>query len=534
MGQRLAVIIALLLVLSLPFVVRATSGGASRSRTAPPSAGALRLVVVSPHVEQIREEFGRGFERWYLRTHAAHVSVDWRTPGGTSDIIKQLESTLDAAARNGLIDAQGQAQPGTAGCDVFFGGGSVEHDKMRAPKAAIGPGGAKIVYRMGRPMGFGRKQLDDWFGENKIGVQPLYDTDEYWVGTALSGFGIVYNKDLLARLNVPDPTSFGDLCDFRLFNLIALADGRQSGSITTTYDSILNKEGWDNGWRMLREMCGNARYFASASTKPPIDVSQGDAAAGLAIDFYGRYQGQGLLAPGEDPSHSRVGYVDPAGTVYIDADPVSILNGASNFDLSKSFVEFCLTEEAQALWQFPVVGTTARQSPSDADGRPFGPDRYPLRRMPIRRVMYEKYAQYFIDQTNPFLAASDVKQNGWRSAIPPMMAAFGIDTAPDARAAWAALNQARALARESRFPPAQLAEMERAFYAMPTHTMRDGTTLEFNAANFKAISADTDAWKDLDHGRRSLIAYTAFFRDHYRRVIELRHAAVPLGTGNSQ
>ena len=34
-------------------------------------------------------------------------------------------------------------------------------------------------------------------------------------------------------------------------------------------------------------------------------------------------------------------------------------------------------------------------------------------------------------------------------------------------------------------------------------------------------------WKDLDHGRRSLMAYTKFFRDQYRLVVELRKSAAP-------
>ncbi len=524
--QRIAVVIALLMVLSLPFIVRATASGRARGVQVPD--GSPKLVVITPHVEQIRDEFERGFDRWHFRVHHEHVAIDWRTPGGTSEIIKQLESTLEAAARNGQVDEKGVARPGVAGCDLFFGGGSYEHGKMKEVKTLRLSGGKTVTYRMGQPAGFSQGQMDEWFGENRIGQQKLYDTDQYWIGTALSGFGIVYNKDVLSRLNVPDPRAFEDLCDYRLFNLVALADGRQSGSIQTTYDSILNKQGWEKGWRTLREMCGNARYFASSSTKPPIDVSQGDAAAGLAIDFYGRFQGQGLLAPGEDPSHSRVGYVDPAGATYIDADPASILNGAGNFELAKRFVEFCLTEEAQALWQFPALGgrkTTG--GPTDADGRPLGPDQYVLRRMPVRRVMYEKYGEYFVDRTNPFQAASDVATRGWRSAIAPLMAAFGIDTAHDLREAWRVLNECRARAAEGKLPPEKLVEMEQTFYAMPVHTMRDGKQLELNEANFKEISSDTRAgpgksgWTDLDHGKRSLIAYTEFFRGQYRRVVEM-------------
>lgn len=518
--SRLSVLAALVLVLMLPFLVRATSG--TRAVSGAGGKDGLKLVVITPHVEQIREEFGRAFDRWHFRTKGSHVAIDWRTPGGTSDIMKQLESTLEAAAKNGRVDASGKARPGSAGCDLFFGGGSFEHGRMKDEKKVVARDGKTVAYRMGQPARFEQRQLDEWFGTNKIGVQNLYDPDQYWIGTALSGFGIVFNTDVLRRLGLSEPRSFGDLCDYRMLNMVALADGRQSGSVTTTYDSIMNKEGWDRGWRTLREMCGNARYFASSSTKPPIDVSQGEAAAGLAIDFYGRGQAQALLRPGQDPKTGRVGYVDPEGSVYIDADPASILNGAENFDLARTFIEFCMTEEAQALWQFPTIGRqTSADAPTDGSGRKFGPDEYELRRMPARRVMFEKYQKFFVDQTNPFTLASDVPSRGWRSGIAPMMAAFGIDTSRELRRAWRVLSGARAAAKAGKFPTGKLEEMERAFYAMPTHTMKDGSRLEFNEKNFKAIKGDTNSWKDLDHGKRSLIGYTQFFREQYRRVIFL-------------
>jgi iron(III) transport system substrate-binding protein len=541
MGQKLAVLVALLLVLSLPFLVRGMAGGGGPS--APEAAkGAPKLVIVTPHVEQIRSEFGAAFERWHLRTQGTAVTVDWRAPGGTADIMKQLEATLEAAANNGQIDDKGVAKPGSAGFDLFFGGGSFEHGKMKEEKKVRTASGKTITFRMGQPANFEKEKLVAWFGEkNKIGEQFLYDPEQFWIGTALSGFGIVYNRDVLKNLGLPEPRSFGDLCDYRMFNMVALADGRQSGSVTTTYDSILNKEGWDKGWRTLREMCANARYFASSSTKPPIDVSQGEAAAGMAIDFYGRSQAQMLMKPGMDPKSVRVGYVDPEGAVYIDADPASILNGTSNFELAKKFVEFCLTEEAQALWQFhsvksvmadhPRVGggdgtllKVASDYPKTPDGRLFGPDEYELRRMPVRPVMYEKYSKFMVDQVNPFKIASDVPQRGWRSAIAPLMAAFGIDVVAEIREAWRDLNMARLARASNQFPTDKLDEMERLFYAMPMHTMKDGTQLEFNEKNYKAIKTDTNSWKDLDHGKRALIGYTASFRENYTRVTAIWRA----------
>lgn len=523
MWSRVLIAAAFVLVLALPFGVRRMAGdqpsaGAPGVQSEGPASPDDTLIVVTPHVEQIRLEFGAGFARWHKRHFGRPAAIDWRTPGGTSEIIKQLEAQFDAAARAGRIDADGRAEPGALGFDLFFGGGSYEHGKMKQVRR--GPGG-KPEYRMGQPAGFSQARLDKWFGPNKIGTQNLYDPDQYWIGTALSGFGIVYNKDVLARLGLPEPRSFGDLCDARYSNMLALADPRQSGSVTTTLESILNNEGWERGWRVLREMSANARYFASAATRVPVDVSQGEAAAGLSIDFYGRGQAQFTVVPGQPPGSARVGYVDPEGAVYIDADPASIVNGAPHAELARRFIEYCLSDEGQALWQLPVVGTPAGASnPIGEDDLPMGPRMNELRRMPVKRGMYARYGRYFVDKANPFDLASDVPGRGWRGAIAPMMAAFGADVTPELREAWDVLNRCRAAAARGELGREVVGAMEADFYAWPEHRMKDGTSLPFNEANFKAIYADADKFRDTEHGKRTLIAYTRFFREQFRKVAE--------------
>lgn len=594
MRAKVLVISAFVAVLLLPLLVRAIVVG-SATTTAPATGKATkRLVVVTPHVEQIREEFGRGFSDWHQKNFGEPVEIDWRTPGGTTDIMKALEAQFETAVKSpDRMSDDGIAAAGTIGYDLFFGGGSFEHTKMKDRRVGERAGSKKkIEYRWGRPANIPPEELAQAYGENKIGTQQLYDPDRYWFGAALSGFGIVYNKQVLKDLGLPEPTGFQSLCDPRYQGLLALADGRQSGSVTTTYDSILNKEDWANGWKILRELSANARYYASASTKPPVDVSQGDAAAGLAIDFYGRGQGQFVLRPGETPDASRVGYVDPQGATYIDADPVSIVNGATDPELCERFVRYILTEEAQAMWQFEPRG----HGGTSKNGDDLGPVTYRLRRMPVRRVMYEKYLDRMVDRTNPFTVAADVPVRGYRAAIGPLMAAFGIDTGEECRHAWVAMNAAKSKGGTSSASPESIAEMERLFYSMPEHAFQSGTiwwpadlaagiskpslnelekqkvatvtelqraieraendaakldagseaatksnamiaewkTLATRAAastapqravldakSYRAIRNDTDSWKNPTHGRRTLIAYTEFFRDRYAEVVRL-------------
>lgn len=469
MVSRLVLALLLVVIVGVPFAMRPRG-------TERPERDAPTLVIITPHVQQIRYEFGLAFAAWHEREYGQPAHIDWRTPGGTSEIRKLLTAEVIAAARRAEATAEhdlhiiadpsapGAAptaemrlRPGAVGFDVIMGGGSFEHEQLKIgitlPMRLAGEE-HRVRVRISSPAALDTATLAEVFGENRIGTQTLYDPDLYWIGKALSGFGIVYNRDVLRRMGIDDPTSFEDLTDPRLAGWVALADPRQSGSITTTFDSILGNYGWDRGWRILRDMTANARYFTNSSTKPPIDISQGEAAMGLVIDFYGRTQAQAVMRDGETVETSRVGYTDPKGATYVDADPVSILNGGSNVELAQRFVRFCLTHEAQALWQYPARG---------GGGEGLGPVQYELRRMPIRRDMYAEMSR-FIDKVNPFEIASDVRNPGWRTGVEVMMAAFGIETADQQRHAWRALNAARG---DAAFPSDVLREMEAAFYAWP-------------------------------------------------------------------
>lgn len=519
---RILVILAFLGIVGTPLAIRFASDDAPDDR-----ADAERLIVVTPHVQQIMTEFDRLFDAWHFEKYGRHTRIETRRPGGTSEILKILEAQYAAAARAGRMrvgeDGRVEVERGAIDFDVMFGGGSYDHGRLKAGvKVRLGSGGESIVVPMSEPAGFDQARMDEWFGPNVIGAGNLYDPDQYWIGTALSSFGIVFNREVLGRLDVPEPSTFEDLCDPRLAGWIALSDPRQSGSITTSLDAILNYYGWERGWQVLMAMSANARSFTNMSTKPPIDVAQGEAAAGLAIDFYGRSQAQAVTRPGEPADSSRVGFSDPAGVVYIDADPASIMRGGPEPELARRFIEFCLTEEAQALWQFHATNAPeGATNPSGSNGQPMGPHEYELRRMPVRRVMYEKYADHFVDAVTPFESASTVKSQGWRTAIPIMMGAFGIDSGAEQRAAWEAIERAR---RTGSVSAERIKEMERTFYAMPMHPMPDGSLLPFAPENYRAIR---ESWRDPAHPgwlATSELAYRRQFVENYRRIIELSGA----------
>jgi iron(III) transport system substrate-binding protein len=499
-----------------------------------------RLIVVTPHVQQIQDEFAAGFSRWHERNYGEPVFIDYRIPGGTSEIRRQLTAEFRARLADGAFTLEPTGDPdspwrvdmtpGTIGTDLMFGGGSYDHGTLaRGVTATVTtPDGieTELAVPLSVPAGLTPDELEEIFADNSIGTQTLYDPDQYWIGTALSSFGIISNNDTLGRLGVPTPDAFEDLTDPRLFGWVALADPRQSGSITTTFDSILGNYGWTDGWAILREACGNARYFTASSTKPPADVAAGDAAVGLAIDFYGRGQAQTVAEAGD---LDRVAYIDPPGEVYIDADPITILRGGPDPELARRFLRFVLSEEGQALWQFNATTREAGAgNPPGPDGEPMGPERSELRRMPIRRSMYADHFEHFKDPVVPFDLATDVANPGWRTGVQMMMGAFGIDTAPKCRRAWGAIIEAE---RDPDFPPAVLAAMRDRFHAFPRTPVEtgDGASdwVPFSEATYREVR---DRWRDPVRESRLRIRYTAFFADRYDEITEMARtrAIVPL------
>lgn len=413
MVKRLLIILALVATLALPFALRPKQATTEKADDT--------LVIITPHNEAIRHEFTVGFRDWYRRKTGRTVFIDWRVIGGTSEIARFLESEyvssfqnywtnqlhrpwsidVQAGFANGRLGADASAPAKAAraaflasdvgcGIDLFFGGGS--YDFIRQAQA-----GRLVASRV-------FTDHPDWFQPGVIpqayAGEEYWDPEHRWIGNVLSSYGILYNRDAIERLGVtPAPQAWRDLTDPKLIGEVALCDPTKSGSIAKAFENLIQqqmqirlkalrqahggeatkeltaqavREGWAEGMRILRLIGANARYFTDSSQKPPIDVSQGNSAAGVCIDFYGRYQAEAVKR--RDDS-GRLVYVTPRGGTVSSVDPIGLLRGAPDHDVAEAFIEYTLSMEGQKLWNFKV-------------GTPGGPVRFALRRLPVRKDYY--------------------------------------------------------------------------------------------------------------------------------------------------
>ena len=591
MLKNLSILLVAALVCALPFLLRpARDAGEWRE-------GDPVLVVVSPHIASIREEFARGFSRWHAERFGRPVQIDWRNIGGTTEIMRYLQGEYESAyrawrRRSGLPPADGALaarhpddpaaaaawdecrahdDPADFGCkiDVFFGGGTYDHGAAESQGFTVPPWSEGEV-----PAGL----FEDADGATMI---PEALGGEVWLGRAffsavLSGFGICANPDRLVELGVTNadgtarqPRAWRDLADPCLVGQVAVTDPTKSGSIAKAFEMILHstcrdhvlaagfapeqieaneaairegreapfadasrksqvaspatrdlrpatyqqtvEDGWLEGIHLLQRIGANARYFTDAAGKPPQDVSAGDAAAGVCIDFYGRVQAETTrTADGVD----RLLYVTPRGGSSISGDPISLLRGADHRELGARFIEFVLSEDGQKLW-------------NGKPGTPGGPEKHALRRLPIRRDFYPNAENPAIDARakaragttsddllDPAVDAYELAhaftyEPRWTSAhfsfLRSFVRAMCMDSGEELRAAWRAI-----LAHGG---PDACPEAMRLLERMPDEPYA------VNWANVTAARKDKSMLKGLSQTDLQT-EWTKFFRRSYREARE--------------
>lgn len=295
--------------------------------------------------------------------------------------------------------------------DMYFGGGAYDADSAARQGLLVAPWALEEI-----PPGL--LTTEDGVELIPVGMSGETWRAPTWYGTTLSTFGICYNRDRMAKLGMDRPPErWADLADPRWVGSLALADPTKSGSIAKAFETIVQvqcrravaaagfeamaaewekeiaaaglapgimpaevpgeyqravEEGWRKGIELLQLLGANARYFTDSASKVPQDVGMGNAAAGLCIDFYGRFEAHVSNGGRTD---GPMGYITPPGESGVSADPISLLRGAPHREIARRFIEFLLSEDGQRLWCY-------------RPGTPGGPQKYALQRFPIRRDFY--------------------------------------------------------------------------------------------------------------------------------------------------
>jgi iron(III) transport system substrate-binding protein len=438
-------------------------------RPPPPPAPARVLIVATPHGEQIRSEFGRAFADRIRADTGEEVAVDWRTPGGTSDIVRLIDAQYaaafaagagsacpaalrgayatdavpadcppeEAALRRGVRAAFLASETG-CGYDVLFGGGTAAHAGL-ARKGYLVDAGLQRLH----PTWF-----DDAVMPQSLSGETVYDPGGRYYGACFAVFGVCASVDRLSALGLAPPTAWDDLGEPRLAGGVTFADPTRSGVVVTVLERILQQHiqravdagqdepaardaGWTNAWTLIKRMAGNARFITDGASKAVRDTARGDAVAGFAIDFHALAEADWSARESRGPA--RLTFSVPPGGTSVSADPIGLLRGAADRDLAVRFMAFVLSPTGQRLWNRQV-------------GAPDGPVRHALRRMAVRRdAMDADDAPHLRDPgMDPYAIAASFTYRPDRTAalvpvIAPLTRAVVLDALPELQAAWSAI-----------------------------------------------------------------------------------------------
>ena len=369
-------------------VVLAVASGSSHA--------ADRLILLSPHWQGIRLEFTDAFRRHYRETAGRDVELQWLdVGGGSSDIIRYIES-------------QFSVKPAGIGVDVVFGGGTDPYIYLKEK-------GLLVPYRLPRA-------ILSAIPPDVAGL-PLYDADYGWYSASMTGFGIIYNKAVLKKLGLPEPGTWADLARPEYFSWVGCADPRKSGSAHMAYEIILQAYGWEKGWQVLTAIGANARAFTSAAGQIPKDVTAGEVACGLTIDFYAWAQVR-IYGP------EVVGFVLPRDLTVVNGDAIAILKGAPNRGIAEAFVAFVEGEAGQRLLMLNK-------------GEPGGPVNHELAKFSVAPRLYRELEGRTSVTLNPFDRAGGFRYDADKAAlrrtiVDDLFGTLIVDSRPELAAAWRA------------------------------------------------------------------------------------------------
>ncbi len=517
--------IPLAVLLAVPIALK------PRTSTLSVHADMEKLVIITPHNEPVRAEFARAFEEYYQTRFQRNISVEYRTVGGTSDIVRYIRDRFRAEFRQEWENsgkcwsadiASGFCMPGRIpaseagearkrfmasdigiGIDLFWGGGVYEQSKMAGEGYAVDAGTA-----LRHPEYFRKEVIPEHFAGDVF-----YDRKGRFYGVCLASFGICYNPQRIAAM-VPDtvPDTWRSLGEPRFFNTLVLADPTKSGSANKCFEVILQQcmleavtrlkneqsglnAGWIDGFSLIKRIVANARMISDGASLVPREISSGNAAAGMAIDTFGLSEQQWSEETQKFPS---IRYIPPRGGTSVSADPIQMLRGAPNRRAAKAFIDYLLSIDGQKLWEYRV-------------GLPDGPEKYALRRPPIRRDLYAKpFTDHFSDPDyNPYRSGADfVYHAQWTgkafNLIRLLVKCTALDPRQELQLAWKAILQAGG--------PDKVPEAMREFNAFPVPYPEIGRAI----AELRPSGSNP-----MLHGIRLQRTWSEDAIRHYRRAAEL-------------
>ncbi len=182
------------------------------------------------------------------------------------------------------------------------------------------------------------------------------------VYAGIVGFGL--NTELLARKNLPQPTSWADLLKPGYKGEIQVANPNSSGTAYVIIATLVQIMGEDKAFEYMKALHPNINSYARSGTGPIKAVARGETAISLSFVHD---------AVTEKNAGFPVAYATPSEGTGFEIGSMSIIRGARNMAQAKTFYDWALTPAAQKLG-FDVGKQLQTPSNTKAPVPPGAPD----------------------------------------------------------------------------------------------------------------------------------------------------------------
>lgn len=334
---------------------------------------------------------------------------------------------------------------------------------------------------------------------DEIGGYPIHDPEGTYYGFAASGYGIMYNTRYIQANDLPVAEEWEDLKRAEYNGHVAMSSPSRSGTTHLTVETVLQGEGWQEGWSTWKWIAGNMNTVTERSFGVPDAVNSGATGFGIVIDFFG-------LASKASGFPVELAY--PSVTAIVPAN-IGIIENAPNQAGAKQFVEFLLSLEGQEVLLNPAI-----------------------MRLPVNPAAYanapEGFPNPFSEEFAPDAIEFDVDVSGQRynlvNSLFDVLITYRLN---DLRAAVAAVQQAEAAHAESGNEEAQalIAQARGLLEAMPVTEEQSLDPSLTNAFTVSSADADTTVV-----GRQAEIeqSWDSFAVQNYRQAKALADQAAAL------
>ena len=319
MKKYLALLLAVMMVLSLAACGGSEAPAATQAPTAAPAAPAETEAAQASYMDELiaaAQAEGElvvygSCEEEYLAAACEHFEELYG--------IKVQYQRLST----GEVQSKIEEEKGNPSADVWFGG-TTDPYNVCAAEGLLEPYEAENASHL----------LGDAYR----------DADGNWYGIYKGILGFMVNKDELDRMGLEAPQDWADLLKPEYEGLIWTSNYNTAGTAKLVINTMIHKYGHDEGIQYLVDLDKNVQVYTKSGSGPSKNVGTGECVIGIGFLHDG-------ITQIVDNGYGNIELVIPSSGTSFEIGATAIFKGAKHPNAAKLWIEYALSPECVGLAQ---------------------------------------------------------------------------------------------------------------------------------------------------------------------------------------